>query len=588
MKNREQFNSEFSEAQLGQIVNILGWVSKRRNFGELVFMDIRDRSAIMQVVFNEEHTHLAKDIKNEYVVSITGTLARRQDVNPNLLTGEFEVIVSECEVLSKAAQTPMIIHDQTDALEDLRLKYRYLDLRRPMMQEKLIKRAKVVSKIRNYLDGEGFIDVETPMLTKSTPEGSREYLVPSRVHPGEFYALAQSPQIFKQMLMIAGFERYYQIARCFRDEDLRADRQLDFTQVDIEASFMSTDVLFSHMEEMMKEVVEAVNDIHVATPFARLTFKEAMNNYGTDKPDTRFEMKLMDATHLFKTTEFPLFNQVIKQSGVIKAIKVQQAPALSRKKVDELTHLVKKHGASNLIVLKVEKEGLTGSIKKFLNDDLEKDIITFFEAKEGDALCFVGDEWEKACIGVGALRSYFGKELCELDPTQINFVWVTDMPMFELNEETNRLVARHHPFTSPKEEYIETLKEKPLEAIANAYDLVCNGYEIAGGSQRIHDNELQKLVFELIGFSAEDIQNRFGFFIEAFNYGTPPHGGIAFGLDRLVMVLTGSDSLRDVIAFPKNASARCPVTQGPSPVTLKQLEELHLRVVSKDLSNTEK
>lgn len=581
MINREKFNSEFTAADVGKVVTILGWVSKRRNFGELVFMDIRDRTAIMQVVFNKEHAHLTKEIKNEYVVSITGTLALRQDVNPNLLTGEFEVMVIDCEIISKAQQTPMIIQDQTDALEDLRLKYRYLDLRRPIMQERLIKRAKVVSTMRNYLDSEGFIDVETPMLTKSTPEGSREYLVPSRVHPGEFYALAQSPQIFKQMLMIAGFERYYQVARCFRDEDLRADRQLDFTQVDIEASFMSTDVLFGHMEKMMQQVALAVNNDHVSIPFERLTFKEAMNHYGTDKPDTRFEMKLHDATELMKNIEFPLFQNVIQQKGVIKAIKVDNAPALSRKKVDELTLLVKKHGASSLIVLKVENGELSGSIKKFLNKSLEQDIIAFFEAKEGDALCFVADAWEKACIGAGALRSYFAKELLDLDPLQLNFVWVVDMPMFELDEENNRLVARHHPFTSPKPEYIANLKEKPLEAIANAYDLVCNGYEVAGGSQRIHDNELQKTVFELIGFSEEDIQTRFGFFIDAFNYGTPPHGGIAFGLDRLVMVLTGSESLRDVIAFPKNASARCPVTQGPSAVTLKQLEELHLQVIVK-------
>lgn len=581
MINRSKFNSEYTIHDINKEVTILGWVSKRRNFGELVFMDIRDRSGIMQVVFNQEHAHLAKDIKNEYVVSIVGTLKKRQDVNPNLLTGELEVIVSECQVISKANQTPMIIQDQTDALEDVRLKYRYLDLRRPLMQERLIKRAKVVSTMRNYLDAQGFIDVETPMLTKSTPEGSREYLVPSRVHVGEFYALAQSPQIFKQMLMIAGFERYYQVARCFRDEDLRADRQLDFTQVDIEASFMSTDVLFSHMEAMMKEVLKTTNNIDLVTPFARLTFNEAMNLYGTDKPDTRFDMKLVDATTLMSGVEFALFEQVIQQQGAIKAIKVENAPSLSRKKVDELTTLVKKHGASSLIVLKVEADGLSGSIKKFLNQEKEQEIIAFFNAKEGDALCFVADAWEKACIGAGALRSYFGKETLNLDPQQINFVWVTDMPMFEKDEENDRLVARHHPFTSPKEAFIKTLKEKPLEAIANAYDLVCNGYEIAGGSQRIHDNELQKLVFELIGFSEEDIQTRFGFFIEAFNYGTPPHGGIAFGLDRLVMVLTGSDSLRDVIAFPKNASARCPVTQGPSSVTLKQLEELHLQVVAK-------
>ncbi len=581
MINRTKYNIDYTNNDIHSTVTILGWVSKRRNFGDLVFMDIRDRSGIMQVVFNAEHAHLAKDIKNEYVVSIVGTLEKRQDVNENIPTGELEVIVSSCEILSKANQTPMIIADKTDALEEIRLKYRYLDLRRPIMQDRLITRAKVVRAIRNYLDDQGFIDVETPLLTKSTPEGSREYLVPSRVHPGEFYALAQSPQIFKQMLMIAGFERYYQISRCFRDEDLRADRQLDFTQVDIEASFMDSDHLFAHMEKMMQKVVLEANNQELSIPFERLTFKEAMNNFGTDKPDTRYGMKLMDASDLFKDVEFPLFSDVLASGGVIKAVKVENATDFSRKKIDKLSELVKKYGAKSLVVLKVTNNELVGSIKKFIDEDKQKQIIQAFDAKENDALCFVADEWEKACVGAGALRSHVASEMLILDPTQFNFVWVVDMPMFELDEQENRLVARHHPFTSPKLEYIDSLKEKPLEAIANAYDLVCNGYEVAGGSQRIHDNTLQQQVFELIGFSKQDIQTRFGFFIEAFNYGTPPHGGIAFGLDRLAMVLAGAESLRDVIAFPKNASARCPVTQGPSEVTQKQLDELHLQVVKK-------
>lgn len=581
MINREKFNIDYTLQDIHTTITILGWVSKRRNFGDLVFMDIRDRSGIMQVVFNQEHAHLAKDIKNEYVVKIVGTLEKRQDVNENIPTGQLEVIVSQCEVVSKANQTPMIIADKTDALEEVRLKYRYLDLRRPIMQDRLITRAKVVRAIRNYLDDQGFIDVETPLLTKSTPEGSREYLVPSRVHPGEFYALAQSPQIFKQMLMIAGFERYYQISRCFRDEDLRADRQLDFTQVDIEASFMDRDHLFIHMEKMMQKVVLEANNQKLSIPFERLTFKEAMNNYGTDKPDTRYQMKLMDASDLFNDVDFPLFNEVLGSGGVIKAVKVENATDFSRKKIDKLTELVKKYGAKSLVVLKVTNNELVGSIKKFINEDKQKQIMEVFDAQENDALCFVADQWEKACVGAGALRSHVANETLTLDPTQFNFVWVVDMPMFECDEQENRLVARHHPFTSPKPEYIKSLKEKPLEAIANAYDLVCNGYEVAGGSQRIHDNTLQQQVFELIGFSEQDIQNRFGFFIEAFNYGTPPHGGIAFGLDRLAMVLAGAESLRDVIAFPKNASARCPVTQGPSEVTQKQLDELHLQVVKK-------
>ena len=539
MINREKFNIDYTVSDIDTEVKILGWVSKRRNFGDLVFMDIRDRTGIMQVVFNEQVSSLAKDVKNEYVVLVTGQLQRRKDVNPSIPTGELEVIVNQCEIISKAKQTPMIIADQTDALEELRLKYRYLDLRRPTMQEKLMKRASVVRAIRNYLDDYGFVDIETPLLTKSTPEGSREYLVPSRVHPGEFYALAQSPQIFKQMLMIAGFERYYQISRCFRDEDLRADRQLDFTQVDIEASFMDAEHLFAHMEAMMKDVVYAVDQTELKTPFARLTFKEAMDLYGSDKPDTRFDMKLHTVNHLFEHTEFLLFASTIEEGNTIKALKVPQFAHISRKGIDELTDLVKKYGGKSLVVLKVIDGELIGSIKKFLSSEQEKDIIEFFNAQDQDLLCFVADEWEKACVGAGALRSYFGQQLIDFKPNQYNFVWVHDMPMFELDEQDNRLVARHHPFTSPKHEYISTLKEKPLEALANAYDLVCNGFEVAGGSQRIYDMELQKTVFELIGFTQEHIKERFGFFVDAFEYGTPPHGGIAFGLDRLVMVRAG-------------------------------------------------
>ncbi len=582
MINRKYYNLDYGMDHLNTSVQIIGWVSKRRNFGDLVFMDIRDRTGIMQVVFQDAQLPLAKDLKNEYLVNIWGQLVERQDPNPKLPTGMLEVIVSTCEVITKAKQTPMIVADKTDALEELRLKYRYLDLRRPIMQHNLMVRAKIVKAMRDYLDEQGFIDVETPLLTKSTPEGSREYLVPSRVHPGEFYALAQSPQIFKQMLMIAGFERYYQISRCFRDEDLRADRQLDFTQVDIEASFMDSDHLFSHMEAMLQDVFQQALNQELALPFKRMSFKKAMDNYGTDKPDLRFEMQLQDATEIFKAVDFELFKDIISEGGVVKALVVNQAQALTRRKVDELTALVKKHHARSLVVLKYVDGELTGSIRKFLSDIQAQQIIDQFKLVDNDAILLVGDQWEPACIGAGALRSHFGKQLFEFDADHFEFVWVVDMPMFEYVASEKRLVARHHPFTSPQSQYVDSLRSKPLEALANAYDLVCNGFEIAGGSQRIYDPELQKEVFELIGFSQADIEKRFGFFVEAFDYGTPPHGGIAFGLDRLAMVLTHAESLRDVIAFPKNAAARCPLTGAPSTITSAQLAELSLKVAAKD------
>ena len=582
MINRKYYNLDYGMDHLNTSVQIIGWVSKRRNFGDLVFMDIRDRTGIMQVVLQDAQLPLAKDLKNEYLVNIWGQLVERQDPNPKLPTGMLEVIVSTCEVITKAKQTPMIVADKTDALEELRLKYRYLDLRRPIMQHNLMVRAKIVKAMRDYLDEQGFIDVETPLLTKSTPEGSREYLVPSRVHPGEFYALAQSPQIFKQMLMIAGFERYYQISRCFRDEDLRADRQLDFTQVDIEASFMDSDHLFSHMEAMLQDVFQQALNQELALPFKRMSFKKAMDNYGTDKPDLRFEMQLQDATEIFKAVDFELFKDIISEGGVVKVLVVNQAQALTRRKVDELTALVKKHHARSLVVLKYVNGELTGSIRKFLSDIQAQQIIDQFKLVDNDAILLVGDQWEPACIGAGALRSHFGKQLFEFDADHFEFVWVVDMPMFEYVASEKRLVARHHPFTSPQSQYVDSLRSKPLEALANAYDLVCNGFEIAGGSQRIYDPELHKEVFELIGFSQADIEKRFGFFVEAFDYGTPPHGGIAFGLDRLAMVLTHAESLRDVIAFPKNAAARCPLTGAPSTITSAQLAELSLKVAAKD------
>lgn len=576
--NRTHHNGDLRLENVNEHVELVGWVAKKRNFGQLVFIDLRDCSGICQLVFDESMSEALKDVRNEYVLSVSGTVLQRKDANPDLKTGEIEVKVEKFEIINKAKTTPLIIADETDALEDTRLQYRYLDLRRPVMQNKLIMRHKITRSMREYLDNNDFIEIETPMLGKSTPEGARDYLVPSRVHPGSFYALPQSPQLYKQLLMIAGFERYYQFARCFRDEDLRADRQTDFTQVDIETSFLSEVEIQTMMEEMMVKLMKEVKGIDIQAPFLRLSYEEAMNRYGSDKPDNRFGYELQDITEIFKNSEFKVFKDCIDNGGVIKTIVIDNFSSITRKEIDKYTELAKKNGAKGLVVLKAQDNELTGSARKFLSEDEVKALYDTLSLKDKDVLFIVSDQWTKTCDVLGALRNEIGYKLGLKKKDEFSFLWVTDFPMFEWSEEQQRYVACHHPFTQPKEEDIPLLDTDIAKVKANAYDIILNGYELGGGSLRIYDNDLQEKIFEILGMSEEEIRNKFGFFIDAFQYGTPPHGGLAFGLDRIAMILSESDSIRDVIAFPKNANAKCPMSKAPTPVDPAQLEELHIEI----------
>ena len=576
--NRTHHNGDLRLENVNEHVELVGWVAKKRNFGQLVFIDLRDRSGICQLVFDESMSEALKDVRNEYVLSVSGIVLQRKDANPDLKTGEIEVKVEKFEIINKAKTTPLIIADETDALEDTRLQYRYLDLRRPVMQNKLIMRHKITRSMREYLDNNDFIEIETPMLGKSTPEGARDYLVPSRVHPGSFYALPQSPQLYKQLLMIAGFERYYQFARCFRDEDLRADRQTDFTQVDIETSFLSEVEIQTMMEEMMVKLMKEVKGIDIQAPFLRLSYEEVMNRYGSDKPDNRFGYELQDITEIFKNSEFKVFKDCIDNGGVIKTIVIDNFSSITRKEIDKYTELAKKNGAKGLVVLKAQDNELTGSARKFLSEDEVKALYDTLSLKDKDVLFIVSDQWTKTCNVLGALRNEIGYKLGLKKKDEFSFLWVTDFPMFEWSEEQQRYVACHHPFTQPKEEDIPLLDTDIAKVKANAYDIILNGYELGGGSLRIYDNDLQEKIFEILGMSEEEIHNKFGFFIDAFQYGTPPHGGLAFGLDRIAMILSESDSIRDVIAFPKNANAKCPMSKAPTPVDPAQLEELHIEI----------
>lgn len=571
----------------GENVHLKGWVQRRRDLGGLIFIDVRDRSGIVQVVVNpevsQEALEKADTLRNEYVVGITGEVVLRDPdtVNPKIATGEIEVVAKEVDIINAAKNPPFIIENETDVSEEVRLKYRYLDLRRPMMQETFKLRHQITKQIRNFLDEHEFLEIETPILTKSTPEGARDYLVPSRVHPSEFYALPQSPQLFKQLLMVSGFERYYQIARCFRDEDLRADRQPEFTQVDIETSFLDKEDLLKMMENMMVRIVKETKGIDIPTPFPRMTHYEAMERYGSDKPDTRFGMELVELSHIVKDSSFKVFSSAIENGGVVKALNVKGgADKYSRKDIDALTEYVNVYGAKGLAWIKVEDKKFTGPIAKFFTDLEVEQLKEALQAEDGDLLLFGADQRKIVYDSLGALRLKLGKELELIDETKLNFLWVTEFPLLTYDEEAKRYVAEHHPFTSPIVEDLERLETEPEKVRADAYDLVLNGYELGGGSQRIYKRDVQEKMFKALGFSEEEAQEQFGFLLDAFDYGTPPHGGIAFGLDRLVMILAGRTNLRDTIAFPKTTSASCLLTDAPGEVSPSQLDELHLRTTA--------
>ncbi|QSB49963.1 aspartate--tRNA ligase [Parageobacillus toebii] len=591
MFGRTYYCGEITEKAIGEKVVLKGWVQKRRDLGGLIFIDLRDRTGIVQVVFSpevsKEALNVAEKVRNEYVLSVEGTVVAREEgtINPNLPTGKIEIQAERITIINEAKTPPFVIADQTDVAEEVRLKYRYLDLRRPVMFRTLQLRHRVTKAIRDFLDGEGFLEVETPILTKSTPEGARDYLVPSRVHPGEFYALPQSPQIFKQLLMVAGFERYYQIARCFRDEDLRADRQPEFTQIDIETSFMSQEEIMQLTERMMAYVMKMAKGIDISLPFPRMSYDEAMSRYGSDKPDTRFGLELVDVSEIVKNSSFKVFAGAIVNGGQVKAINVKgAADQYSRKDIDALAEFVARYGAKGLAWLKVEEDGLKGPIAKFFTEEEQNGLIRTLEAEAGDLLLFVADHKTVVANALGALRVKLGKDLNLIDETKFNFLWITDWPLLEYDEEDGRYYAAHHPFTMPVREDLPQLETNPEKVRAQAYDLVLNGYELGGGSMRIFEREVQEKMFRALGFTEEEARKQFGFLLEAFEYGTPPHGGIALGLDRLVMLLAGRTNLRDTIAFPKTASASCLLTEAPSPVSEQQLEELHLVVNSKKKS----
>ena len=568
---------------IGNQLTLKGWVGRRRDLGGLIFIDLRDREGVMQLVINPEEVSAevmakAESLRSEFVIEVTGLVAAREQANDKLPTGAVELKVQELTILNTAKTTPFEIKDGLEAADDTRLRYRYLDLRRPEMLENFKLRAKVTHSIRNYLDELEFIDVETPMLTKSTPEGARDYLVPSRVSQGHFYALPQSPQITKQLLMNAGFDRYYQIVKCFRDEDLRGDRQPEFTQVDLETSFLDEKEIQDIVEGMIAKVMKDTKGLDVTLPLPRMTYDHAMNHYGSDKPDTRFEMLLQDLTALVKGVDFKVFSE----ASVVKAIVVKnQADKYSRKDIDKLTEVAKQHGAKGLAWVKMTDGAIAGPVAKFLTA-IESDLTASLQLDNNDLVLFVADNLEVANNTLGALRVRIAKELDMIDQTQFNFLWIVDWPMFEWSEEEGRYMSAHHPFTLPTEESAHELEGDLSKVCAVAYDIVLNGYELGGGSLRINQREMQERMFAALGFSAEEAQDQFGFLLEAMDYGFPPHGGLAIGLDRLVMILAGKDNIREVIAFPKNNKASDPMTQAPSQVAPKQLEELALTVESHD------
>lgn len=575
---RTHNNGELRIEQVNQTVTLVGWVAKKRNLGSLVFIDLRDRHGITQIICGENFENITKDIHNEYVLQVTGQVVERSSKNPKMPTGDIEIEATEIKIINTANQTPMIIADKTDALEDTRLKYRYLDLRRPCLQEILKVRHQVTMIARNYLSDRDFLEIETPILCKSTPEGARDYLVPSRISKGGFYALPQSPQLYKQLLMIGGMDKYFQIARCFRDEDLRADRQPEFTQIDIEMSFVDEEDVFGVVEGLMGEIFNKIKNVTLPK-FKRIPYVECMARYGSDKPDLRFDMELNNVSDIFANTEFAVFKNILEANGIINMIVVKdQATQFSRKQLDRLQEYAKIYGAKALSFLKYNNAIYAGSIAKVVSDE-EKALLTEkYHVAENDLLLFIADKKAVAQTALGAVRLKLGQDLGLIDESQYQFLWVTNFPMFEYSEEEERFVAAHHPFTSPNLEDVDKLLTDKENCYSRAYDLVLNGYELLSGSIRIHDQKLQEKVFEAIGMSQEEAKRRFGFFLDAFRYGTPPHGGVGIGLERLIMILVGTDNIRDVVAFPKTASASDLMSEAPSGVDVKQLKELGIEV----------
>ena len=573
-----------TDVQQETVVTIAGWIAKRRDHGGLIFADVRDRSGILQVVFSPaeigEAFAIAESLRSEFVVKIQGVLRARSEntINTNIATGEVELIAKNLQILNAAKTPPFYIQDDIEVDETVRLKYRYLDLRRPEMQKNLILRHKVTKYMRDFLDTAGFLEIETPMLTKSTPEGARDYLVPSRVNAAKFYALPQSPQIFKQLLMVAGYEKYFQIVRCFRDEDLRADRQPEFTQLDVEMSFVELEDVVTYMEGLTKYIFNNAMQLELTEKFPRITYDEAMNLYGSDKPDIRFDMKLIDMSEAVANSDFKVFNAALEENGQVKAINVKGYSNIARREVDTLVEFVKIYGAKGLAWMMVTPEGIKSPIAKFFSETHLEKIKIAAQAEEGDLIMFVADKPSVVAAALGNLRLELAKRLDLIDKDKLAFLWVVDFPMFEYDDENKRYVAMHHPFTSPRDQDLHILDGGNLSDIrAKAYDLVLNGTEIGGGSIRIHRRDIQEKIFKAIGLSDEEAKQKFGFLLDAFEYGTPPHGGIAFGLDRLIMLMAQRSSIRDVIAFPKTQSATCVMTQAPSEVAEKQLQELHIR-----------
>jgi len=580
---RTHYCGEPGKSDIGNKVSLTGWVNRRRDHGGLIFIDLRDREGLVQVVFNPERDSkvhkIAHELRSEFVIAVDGEVSARPQgtENSKLPTGEIEILADSLTILNTSKTVPFPIDEETEIAENLRLKYRYLDLRRETLRNNLLFRYKFINSVRDFLHTKGFIDVETPFLTKSTPEGARDYLVPSRLNPRNFYALPQSPQLFKQLLMVAGFDRYYQVVKCFRDEDLRADRQPEFTQIDLEMSFVDREDVLSLMEEMLVNVIKETKGIDVKTPFPRMPYKEVMDRYGIDKPDLRFGLELKDISDIASGVDFKVFKQTIEQKGIVKGIALPGLAGSSRKELDDLTEFAKGYGAKGLAWIKVTENGFEAPITKFFTQDQLKDVADRLGAVKGDLMVFVADKTKVVNATLAQIRLHMANHLNLINKDEYSFLWVMDFPLLEYDDEEKRYVAMHHPFTSPMIEDIPNLDSDPLSVRARAYDIVMNGSEIGGGSIRIHTRELQKKMFELLGINEEEAEAKFGFLLEALEYGAPPHGGIAFGVDRIIMLLTGAESIRDVIAFPKTQKGICPMTDAPSQVEQKQLKELHIK-----------